>query len=117
MRSKNGFKPTKKQTFTRNHLVNNDSQEMLCQDNAIISKRVRNQTENRGRFRYARGDGGTIKRLTMSEHSFRSNERQEKTKSSMALWCCLQSKSRAASVESNGAVKDNQSENSGCSVF
>jgi hypothetical protein len=117
MRDKNGFKPTKKQNLTRNHLVNNDSQEMLCQDNAIISKRIRNQTDNRGRFRYARGEGNKIKRMTMSEHSFRSNDRGEKVKSSMALWCCLQSKSRAASVESNGAVKDNNSENSGCSVF
>ena len=36
----------------------------------------------------------------------------------IAAWCCLQSKSRGASVESGEAVKDHSDNtSSGCSVF
>lgn len=62
-----------------------------------------------------------------SKVTYRSIERpsdvsldKKNQSNTLAAWCCLHSKSRAASCESNGAVKaDNNSDNasSGCSVF
>mmetsp|Transcript_29401 Transcript_29401/g.44448 ORF Transcript_29401/g.44448 Transcript_29401/m.44448 type:complete len:103 (+) Transcript_29401:5268-5576(+) len=85
----------------------------------------------RGQHRQARGGGTKLKRLTMSEAPSRNmgfgertedlsrlGQTGEQQRRSMAAWCCLQSKSRGRSVESNGAVRAGDSENgSACSVF
>ena len=85
----------------------------------------------RGRLRQAAGGGAKLRRVAMSQdpairsksnYSLEGNIDEAGKKGNaqnLAAWCCLHSKSRAASCESGTAVKAEHSDNASsvCSVF